>query len=69
MLKCVALSMKNVLHYKRFLQALYLAIQPPKITRGWEAEGLEKEEIVCFISLIPRFSSSTLPSSTVPGPP
>jgi hypothetical protein len=68
---CIALSTKNVLHYKRFLQVLYLATQLPKITRGslWEAEGLEEEAKVCFISLIPRFSSSALPSSTVPGPP
>jgi hypothetical protein len=31
--------------YKRFLQVLYLATQPPKITKGsmWEAEGLEEE--------------------------
>jgi hypothetical protein len=35
----------------------------------WEAEGLEEEAKVCFISLIPRFSSSALPSSTVPGSP
>jgi hypothetical protein len=69
--KCIALSTKNVLHYKHFLQVLYLATQPPKVTREslWEAEGLEEEAKVCFISLIPRFSSSALPSSTVLGPP
>jgi hypothetical protein len=39
-----------------------------KITRGWEAEGLEEEAKVCFIPLVPCFSSSTLPSSIVPGP-
>jgi hypothetical protein len=39
------------------LQVLYVATQPPKITRGslWEAEGLEKEAKACFISLILRF--------------
>jgi hypothetical protein len=52
-----------------FLAAFYLATQLPKITRGWEAEGLEKEAKVCFISLISRSSSSALPSSPVPGPP
>jgi hypothetical protein len=53
------------------LQVLYLATQLPKITKGslLEAQGLEEEAKVCFISLIPRFSSSALPSSTVPGPP
>jgi hypothetical protein len=70
-LKCIALSTKNVLHYKRFSQVLYLATQPPKITREslWEAEGLEEEAKVSFISLTPRFSSSVLPSSAAPGPP
>jgi hypothetical protein len=70
-LKYISLSTKNVLHYKRFLQVHYLATQPPKITMGslWEAEGLEEEAKVCFISLVPRFSSSALPSSAVPGPP
>jgi hypothetical protein len=29
-----------------FLAGFYLATQLPKITRGWEAEGLEKEEKV-----------------------
>jgi hypothetical protein len=52
-----------------FLAGFYLATRLPKITRGWEAEGLEKEAKVCFISLIPHFSSSALPSSSVPGPP
>jgi hypothetical protein len=33
-LKCIALSVKNVLHYKCFLQVLYLATQLPKITKG-----------------------------------
>jgi hypothetical protein len=53
------------------LQVLYLANQPPKIKKGslWEAEGLEEEPKVCIISLIPRFSSSALPSSAIPGPP
>jgi hypothetical protein len=68
-LNCIALSTKNVLHYKRFLQVLYLATQLPKITREslWEAEGLEEEAKVCFISLTPRFSSSILLSSAAPG--
>jgi hypothetical protein len=50
---------------------LCLATQPPRITRGslWEAEGLEEEAKVCFISLIPCFSSSALPSSAIPEPP
>jgi hypothetical protein len=34
----------------------------------WEAEGLEEEAKVCFISLIPHFSSSVLPFSAVPEP-
>jgi hypothetical protein len=70
-LKCIALSTKNVLHYKHFLQVLYLATQLLNITKGslWEAEGLEEEAKVCFIYLIPRFSSSALPSLAVPGPP
>jgi hypothetical protein len=65
------LAQKNILHYKCFLQVLYLATQLPKITKGslWEAEGLEEEAKVCFISVIPRFSSSVLPSSAVPEPP
>jgi hypothetical protein len=50
------------------LAGFCLATQLPKVTRGWEVEGLEKEAKVCFISLIPRFSSSALPSSTVSGP-
>jgi hypothetical protein len=54
-----------------FLAGSYLATQPPKITKGslWEAEGLEEEAKVCFISLIPHFSSSALPSLAIPGPP
>jgi hypothetical protein len=70
-LNCIALSTKNVLHYKPFLQVLYLATQLPKITREslWEVEGLEEEAKVCFISLTPHFSSSVLPSSAAPGPP
>jgi hypothetical protein len=51
-----------------FLASFYLATQLPKITRGWEAEGLEEEAKVYFIPLIPRFSSSSLPFSTIPGP-
>jgi hypothetical protein len=51
-----------------FLAGFYLITQLPKITRGWETEGLEEEVKVCFIPLIPRFSSSVLPSPTVPGP-
>jgi hypothetical protein len=45
------------------LQVLYLATQLPKITRGslWEAEGLEEEAKVCFISLIPRFPLQVFP--------
>jgi hypothetical protein len=38
-----------------FLAGFYLTTQLLKITRGWEAEGLEKEEKVCFIPLIPCF--------------
>jgi hypothetical protein len=52
-----------------FLAGFYLTIQLLKITRGWEAEGLEKEAKVCFIHLISCFASSAPPSSTVPGPP
>jgi hypothetical protein len=37
-LKCIALSTK--LHYRCFLQVLYLTAQLLKITREWEAEGL-----------------------------
>jgi hypothetical protein len=51
-----------------FLAGFYLTTQLLKITRGWEAEGLEEEAKVSFIPLIPRFSSSALPSSTVLGP-
>jgi hypothetical protein len=50
-----------------FLASFYLTTQLPRITRWWEVEGLEKEAKVCFISLIPHFSSSALPSSTIPG--
>jgi hypothetical protein len=50
-----------------FLASFYLTTQLLKITKGWEAEGLEKEAKVCFIPLIPCFSSSVPPSSTVPG--
>jgi hypothetical protein len=32
-----------------FLAIFYLTIQLLKITKGWEAEGLAKEEKVCFI--------------------
>jgi hypothetical protein len=52
-----------------FLAGFYLTTQLLKITKGWEAEGLEKEAEVCFIPLIPCFSSSAPPSSTVSGPP
>jgi hypothetical protein len=52
-----------------FLAGFYLTTQLLKITKGWEAEGLEEDEKVCFIPLIPCFSSSAPPSSTVPGPP
>jgi hypothetical protein len=52
-----------------FLASFYLTTQLLKITKGWEVEGLEKEAKVCFIPLIPCFSSSTPPFSTVPGPP
>jgi hypothetical protein len=51
-----------------FLAGFYLTIQLLKITRGWEAEGLAKEEKVCFIHFS-FFDSSSPPSSTVPGPP
>jgi hypothetical protein len=52
-----------------FLAGFYLATQLHMITIGWEVEGLEKEAKVCFIPLIPRSSSSALPSSPVLGPP
>jgi hypothetical protein len=51
-----------------FLAGFYLTIQLLKITRGWEAEGLEKEAKVCFIHFS-CFASSAPPSSTIPGPP
>jgi hypothetical protein len=50
-----------------FLAGFYLTNQLLKITRGWEAEGLEEEAKVCFSPLIPCFSPSALPSSTIPG--
>jgi hypothetical protein len=45
------------------LQVLYLATQPPKITRESlrEAECLEEEAKVCFISLTPRFPLQFFP--------
>jgi hypothetical protein len=49
-----------------FLAGFCLTTRLPNVTKGWEAEGLEKEAKVCFISLTPRSSSSALPSSTVP---
>jgi hypothetical protein len=52
-----------------FLEGFYLTTQLLKITRGWEAEGLEEEAKVCFIPFIACFSSSAPPSSTVIGPP
>jgi hypothetical protein len=52
-----------------FLAGFYLKTQLLKITRGWETEGLEEEAKVCFIPLIPCFSSSAPPSSTILGPP
>jgi hypothetical protein len=51
-----------------FLAGFYLTIQLLKITRGWEAEGLEKEAKVCFIRFS-CFASSAPPFSTIPGPP
>jgi hypothetical protein len=51
-----------------FLASFYLTTKLLKITKGWKAEGLEKEAKVCFIPLIP-FSSSVPPSSTFSGPP
>jgi hypothetical protein len=48
------------------LAGFYLIIQLLKITRGWEAEGLEKEAKVCFIHFF--FASSAPPFSTVPRP-
>jgi hypothetical protein len=51
-----------------FLAGFYLIVQPLKITRGWEAEGLAKEAKVCFIHFS-FFASSAPPSSTIPGPP
>jgi hypothetical protein len=44
-----------------FLASFYLTIQLLKITKGWEAEGLEKEAKVCFIPLIPFFPLQLLP--------
>jgi hypothetical protein len=52
-----------------FLAGFHLTTQLLKITRGWEAEGLEEEAKVCFTPLVPCFSSSAPPSSTIPGPP
>jgi hypothetical protein len=52
-----------------FFVGFYLTTQLLEITRGWEAEGLEEEVKVCFIPLIPCFSSSAPPSSTIPRPP
>jgi hypothetical protein len=51
-----------------FLASFYLTTQLLKIIKGWEAEGLEKEAKVCFIPLIPCFSSSAPPFSIAPGP-
>jgi hypothetical protein len=51
-----------------FLAGFYLTIQLLKITRGWEAEGLEEEAKVCFIHFS-YSASSAPPSSTIPGPP
>jgi hypothetical protein len=50
------------------IKVFYLTIQLLKITRGWEAEGLEEEAKVCFIHFS-CFASSAPPSSTVPGLP
>jgi hypothetical protein len=50
------------------IKGSYLTIQLLKITRGWEAEGLEEEAKVCFIHFS-CFASSAPPSSTVPGLP
>jgi hypothetical protein len=44
-----------------FLASFYLTTQLPKITKGWEAEGLEKEAKVCFIPLNRCFSLQLLP--------
>jgi hypothetical protein len=44
-----------------FLVDFYLTTQLLKITRGWEAEGLEEEAKVCFIPLIPCFPLQLLP--------
>jgi hypothetical protein len=52
-----------------FFLGFYLTTLSLEITRGWEVEGLEEEAKVCFIPLIPCFSSSASPSSTVTGPP
>jgi hypothetical protein len=43
-----------------FLADFYLIIQLLKITRGWEVEGLEEEEKVCFIHFLLFFLSSSL---------
>jgi hypothetical protein len=51
-----------------FLAGFYLTIQLLKITKGWEAEGLEEEAKVCFIHFS-CFASSAPPSSTAPGLP
>jgi hypothetical protein len=42
MLDCIALIIKYFT-LQMFLAGFYLTIQLLKITRGWEAEGLEKE--------------------------
>jgi hypothetical protein len=67
MLDCIALIIKYFT-LQMFLAGFYLTIQLLKITRGWEAEGLEKEVRVCFIHFS-CFASSAPPSSTIPGPP
>jgi hypothetical protein len=43
-----------------FLAGFYLTIQLLKITRGWEAEGMEEEAKVCFIHFS-CFASSAPP--------
>jgi hypothetical protein len=67
-LMCIALSTKKRCTFQMFLAGFYLTIQLLKITRGWEAEGLEEEAKVCFIHFS-CFAFSAPPSSTVLGPP
>jgi hypothetical protein len=47
---CVLPLAQRYITLQMFLAGFYLTIQLLKITRGWEAEGLEEEAKVCFLS-------------------